>query len=262
MLGMTLDFGYPWWLSYGHLTLAMATGCVFAIGWFRRWSRVALIPLGLLTLWAGTVFPLMRFGVNINSVARMPAPNFLQSLPERQLKVLDIGAGTGRSTIMLLSARPNASVVALDLFGESFDSHFGHSHEDARDRLQANLKAAGVDQRASIVKSDMRTLPFEEASFDGIVSAYAVDHLDRDGIKRTLAESARVLKPGGEFLLILVNGRDPWLRMAFGPMLAHGGFRGADWWTSRMREAGYLIVETGNSPGTFHVVGKKPGAAQ
>ncbi len=45
----------------------------------------------------------------------------------------------------------------------------------------------------------MREVPFAPASFDPIVSAYAVDHLNREGIDRALSEAARVVKPGGEF---------------------------------------------------------------
>jgi SAM-dependent methyltransferase len=133
----------------------------------------------------------------------------------------------------------------------------GDINEDSLKRLTANLRAAGVEPRASIVTADMRKLPFEDASFDGIVSAYAVDHLGRDGVKQTLAEAARVLKPGGEFLLVIVNGRDPWLRFAFGPLLAHGGFRGASWWEDRMRESGLQVEETGTSPGSFYMVVKR-----
>jgi SAM-dependent methyltransferase len=249
----SLDFGYPWWLGYGHLAVAGAVGAVLLLGYWRKWSKLSLILLGVVTLWAASVFLLIRFGVNINSVAAMPTGNFLRSGTGR---VLDLGAGTGRSSIMLLSARPKATLVALDLFGESFDNHFGHS-ETPQQRLLANLKAAGVDQRASIVTSDMRKLPFEDATFDGIVSSYAVDHLGQDGVKQTLAEASRVLKPGGEFLMVIVNGKDPWMRFAFGPLLAHGGFRGAPWWEASVQEAGLKVTETGTVPASFYILARR-----
>lgn len=40
----------------------------------------------------------------------------------------------------------------------------------------ANLKAAGVEQRATIATAGMRKLPFENASFDAVVTSYAIDH--------------------------------------------------------------------------------------
>ena len=255
MAGMitSLDFGYPWWLGYGHLAVAAALAALLLLGYWRNWSKWPLILLGVITLWAGSVFLLIRFGVNINSVAAMPTENFLRSGTGR---VLDLGAGTGRSSIMLLSARPKATLVALDLFGESFDNHFGHG-ETPQQRLLANLKEAGVDDRASIVTSDMRKLPFENATFDGIVSCYAVDHLGRDGVKQTLAEASRVLKPGGEFLMVIVNGKDPWMRFAFGPLLAHGGFRGAPWWEGAVKDAGLTVAETGTVPASFYILARR-----
>jgi SAM-dependent methyltransferase len=252
-MSASLDFAYPWWLSYGHLTLAAGTGAMLMLGYFRKWSKWPLILLSALTLWAALVFLLIRFGVNVNSVAALPSENFLRSGAG---KVLDLGAGTGRSSIMVLSARPNATLVALDLFGASFDMHFGHS-ETPQQLLMANLKAAGVDQRASIVKGDMRSLPFEDSTFEGIVSSYAVDHLGRDGIKPALAEAARVLKPGGDFLLMVINGRDPWMWLAFGPLLAHGSFRGLSWWEDRILESGLRVTEKGTTPATFYIVARR-----
>jgi SAM-dependent methyltransferase len=248
-----LDFGYPWWLSYGHLALGAAGVAVVLFGWWRKWSKWALVAPGVIAVWALSVFVLIRLGMNINAVPAMPTENFLRS---GSGKVLDLGAGTGRSSIMLLSARPHATLVALDLFGESFDRHFGRT-ETPQQRLMANLKAAGVDGRASIVTSDMRKTPFADGAFDGIISSYAVDHLDREGIRQTLSEAKRVLKPGGEFLLVIVNGKDPWLHFAFGPLLAHGGFRGTGWWESQMRDAGFQVAETGTVPASFYMVGRR-----
>jgi ubiquinone/menaquinone biosynthesis C-methylase UbiE len=112
---------------------------------------------------------------------------------------------------MVLEARPLAILVALDLFADSFEQHFGPS-QSPRQRLLANLKTAGVEQRATIVTADMRKLPFDGGAFDAIGSAYAIDHLDRRGVSQSLAEAARVVKPGGEFLAILVDS-EPWSRV-------------------------------------------------
>jgi ubiquinone/menaquinone biosynthesis C-methylase UbiE len=166
-----------------------------------------------------------------------------------------MGAGTGRSSIMVLEARPQATLVALDLFAESFDQHFGRS-EKPEDRLLRNLKAAGVDQRATIETGDMRKLPFEPATFDAIVSAYAVDHLNREGTSQALSEAARVEKPGGDFLLILI-GKEPWGRFAFGPLIMHAGTRGPEWWTARLQEAGFHVLEEGTCPATLYLLARR-----
>ncbi|MBM3785524.1 MAG: class I SAM-dependent methyltransferase [Acidobacteria bacterium] len=249
-MNSSLDFGYPWWLHYGHLTIASLAGLFLYKGPKARWARCLLFGIAA---WALLCFMLIQFGARIDSVAELPTGNFLAS---NQGKVLDLGAGTGRSAIMVLRARPGVTVVALDLFGESFDMHFGRG-PDPQQLLRANLKAAGVEERTSIVAADMRKLPFENASFEGIVSAFAVDHLNREGVGQTLAESARVLKPNGEFLLIVTNGRDPWARFAFGPLLAHGGFRASEWWEARLRESGLQVAEKGTSPPAFYFVAKR-----
>ena len=38
--------------------------------------------------------------------------------------MLDLGAGSGRSTLMVLEARPKATLVALDSFSNSYAEHF------------------------------------------------------------------------------------------------------------------------------------------
>jgi ubiquinone/menaquinone biosynthesis C-methylase UbiE len=173
----------------------------------------------------------------------------------RRGRVLDMGAGTGRSSIMVLESRPQATLVALDLFGKSFDQHFGRG-ETPQGRLLANLKAAGVDQRATIATADMRKLPFEPAAFDAVVSAYAIDHLNRQGTDQALAEAARVLKPGGELLLMII-ANEKWAKFAFGPLLSHGGPRGADWWTAHVQQAGFQILEQGTRPLTFYLLARR-----
>ena len=208
--------------------------------------------LAVLALWSSAAFVVARFTLDINGRAPLPTQNFFRAGTGR---VLDLGAGTGRSSIMVLEARPQATLVALDLFGDSFEHHFGPG-ESPQERLLQNLKAAGVAERTSITTADMRKLPFEPATFDAIVSAYAVDHLNREGITQALAEAARVVKPGGDFLLILV-GKEPWVQFAFGPLIMHSGARGPAWWATRLQEAGFQILEQGTRPGTLYLLARR-----
>lgn len=248
----SIDFGYPWWLSYGHLVILLpALGGLFA-GWRLGWRRLWRIVLGGIALWAATSIYVTR-SFNVNGIASLPTESFLKSGTGR---VLDIGAGTGRSSIMVLTARPKVTLVAMDLFGDSFGHHFG-SNRDPRERLLANLKAAGVADRAVIETGDMRKLPFAAESFDAIVSAYAVDHVGRDGALQALAEAHRVVKPGGQFLLVLV-GNDRWTRFAYGPLLTHGGTRGPGWWREAARQAGFAAEEEGSSPATIFFLLRRP----
>lgn len=246
-----MDYGYPWWLSYGHAPLLAVTGAVAAIAYRRRWPRWLVAVAAALALWSVAALVVTRFVIDVNGRPELPTEAFLRSGAGR---VLDIGAGTGRSTIMVLQARPKTTIVASDLFGASFDQHFGKG-ATPQERLLANLQAAGVEQRATIATADMRKLPFEAASFDGVVSAYAMDHLNRQGSEEALAEAARVLKPGGEFLLMII-ANEKWAKFAFGPLLSHST-RGTAWWVEHTGKAGFAVVESGTRPLTFYVLGRK-----
>jgi SAM-dependent methyltransferase len=246
-----IDFGYPWWLSYGHLLVLALAVTVLLLGYARGWSRWPMLLLSIVVLWSTAAFLIARFVINVNGRASLPTQSILRSGTGR---VLDMGAGTGRSSIMLLEARPQTTLVALDLFGQSFQQHFGPGARP-EDRLLANLKAAGVEARTEIRAGDMRKLPFEPAAFDAIVSSYAIDHLNREGVQQALAEAARVLKPGGELLLTFI-ANDGWLRFTFGPLLLHGT-RGPAWWTSRLEEAGFQVLEQGSRPATLYLLARK-----
>lgn len=247
-----IDFGYPWWLSYGHLPILLGAVAILLLGYRRKWSKWPMLLLGVLALWSGAAFVVAHFVIGLDGRGSLPTQSFLRSGAGR---VLDIGAGTGRSSIMVLEARPQVTLVALDLFADSFDRHFGHT-ESPQQRLLANLKAAGVDRRATIETADMRKLPFETAAFDAIVSAYAIDHLNREGIDQALAEAARVVKPGGDFLLMLI-AKEPWVQFTFGPLLAHRGPRGPAWWTARLQEAKFQVLEEGTRPGTLYLLAQR-----
>lgn len=247
-----IDFGYPWWISYGHLPILLGAVSLLLFGYTRKWPKWPMLLFGALALWSGTAFLVARVVIGINGRSSLPTQSFLSSGTGR---VLDMGAGTGRSSIMVLEARPRATLVALDLFAESFKQHFGHT-KSPQQRLLANLKAAGVERRATVETADMRKLPFEAAAFDAIVSAYAIDHLNRQGIDQALAEAARVVRPGGDFLLMLI-AKEPWVQFTFGPLLTHMGPRGRDWWTARLREAGFKVLEDGTRPATLYLLSQR-----
>jgi SAM-dependent methyltransferase len=247
-----LDFAYPWWLTYGHLPVMAAAFALVLLAVARKWSTWSMLLLCLLALWSTAAFLTQRFILNINAVPALPTQSYLRSGTGR---VLDLGAGTGRSSIMVLAARPRTTLVALDLFGRSFEQHFGPS-PDPRQKLLANLEAAGVAQRVTIETADVRQLPFAPAAFDAIVSAYTIDHLDRQGSDQSLAEAARVLKPGGDFLLMLI-ANEAWGKLIFGPLLAHSGLRNEAWWTVHLQNAGFQVVESGHRPLTLYLLARR-----
>src|SRR4051812_34457335 len=103
----SIDFGYPWWLSYGHLPILAAAVSILLIGYARKWSTRRMLFVGVVALWSGAALIVERFVIDVNGRAALPTESFLSSGVGR---VLDIGAGTGRSSIMVLQSRPQATL--------------------------------------------------------------------------------------------------------------------------------------------------------
>ena len=52
---------------------------------------------------------------------------------------------------------------------------------------------------------DVRNLPFRSASFDAVMCCYLLELLSRQDIQLTLREIRRVLRPGGNFSLVVIG---------------------------------------------------------
>lgn len=107
----------------------------------------------------------------------------LDRLPARA-RVLDAGCGAGVPVTSRLLAR-GFPTVGLDI-------------SIAQLALAKDLVAA-----AKPVQGDLSALPFHDASFDAVVSHYAVIHVPREDHPAVFAEVRRVLKPSGWTLLCL-----------------------------------------------------------
>ncbi len=105
----------------------------------------------------------------------------------RDKKVLDIGAGTGRVSVML--KRNGAKVTALDL----------------SESMLSILKKK--EPAIEIVIGDAESLPFGDETFDVIVAAFVVVHLSEP--RRFFEEAYRVLKDGGQLLITNINQKEP-----------------------------------------------------
>jgi cyclopropane fatty-acyl-phospholipid synthase-like methyltransferase len=150
---------------------------------------------------------------------------------------------------MVAEARPGVHVVGLDNFSAQY------IRGNSRDLFLRNAKAAGIGDRVDVMEADMRQIPAPAGSFDGAVSTYAIDHLGRQGIHQSLSEVSRVLKPGGDFLLMVIQ-RDPWLFYVYGPAVIHS-FAPPAFWDQQLQQAGFQVVEEGKTPGSAHFLCRK-----
>ncbi len=245
------DFDYAWPWTYGHLIAAIACGGLAWLCRARRLPRWTTLALSLVALWAIGGWIVVNGVLRFSLPVALPTPRFLA---EGSGRVLDMGAGSGRSTLMVLLERPNARVVALD----RYQGYYGIV-DNTPARLLANARAAGAETRVEAVVGDMRDMPFPDAAFDAVVSVAAIDHLNAEGIKLALTETGRVLRPRGEFLLMVINP-DRWVQFALPFLHAHGYFGGpgrTDWWRTQLVAAGFTVVEEGTPPATRYFLVRK-----
>lgn len=104
-------------------------------------------------------------------------------------RVLDLACGPGRHLTALV--RSGASVVGLDL-------------------SRALLQAARRRGAGTLVRGDMRRLPFRARAFDAVLNLFtSFGYFAADAEhEAVLAEVARVLRPGGRFVLDFLNAQD------------------------------------------------------
>ncbi|HSR66312.1 MAG TPA: class I SAM-dependent methyltransferase [Acidobacteriota bacterium] len=249
------EFGYGWAWNYGHLAAIIPFTLLALLAWKLEWSRWlrALAVAG--AAWGLAGLLIVQFVMRINLPMQLPTQSFLA---RGTGQVLDAGAGSGRSSLMVLLARPHSRVVALDLY----EGYYGIA-DNTPQRLLANAEIAGARERISAQAGDMREMPFPDASFDAAVSAYAIDHLSREGVENSLSEVRRVLRSEGEFLLIVINP-DIWIRMAYPFFVHHGYFGGRtdhQRWRSHLIDAGFQVTEMGTTPGSLYFLAHKPAAS-
>jgi SAM-dependent methyltransferase len=109
-------------------------------------------------------------------------------------RVLDVGCGNGYSTICFAAAAP----------GEYVGADYLPEMVEAAEGLQKEL--AGEFPAESPVRfevGDATELPFEDASFDTVISQRCLlNLLTWENQRRALDEVARVLEPGGRYLML------------------------------------------------------------
>ena len=110
---------------------------------------------------------------------------------DRTTPVLDCGVGTAVLGAAVAHAVPAVRWIA------AVDISIG-----MLTRAAASLRVAGV--AADLRHADARRLPFPDATFDLVVSAHMLEHLDEP--EAALREMARVLRPGAPLVIVAARG--------------------------------------------------------
>jgi ubiquinone/menaquinone biosynthesis C-methylase UbiE len=117
----------------------------------------------------------------IGTTLQIVGENLCESLDVRAgQKVLDVAAGNGNAS--LAAARRWCDVVATDYVPELLD--------------RARERAAAERLRIRFLEADAEALPFQDASFDVVVSTFGV--MFAPDQERAAGEMLRVCRPGGK----------------------------------------------------------------
>jgi arsenite methyltransferase len=119
-------------------------------------------------------------------------------------RVLDLGCGRGAVLLMAAQHLTTGRAVGVDIWNRRDQSG------NAAEATWRNAVAEGVSNRLELQTADMTALPFEDDSFDVVVSSLAIHNVKgRAGRDRVIDEAVRVLRPGGRLLFadIWATGR-------------------------------------------------------
>src|SRR5215813_656122 len=127
-------------------------------------------------------------------------------------RILDVGVGTGLS----LSDYSRASrICGVDI------------SEPMLRKAQERVRALGLSNVETLVVMDAKNLAFKDGSFDVVVAQYVITTVPDP--EATLDEFIRVLKPGGELILVNHIGAESGPRrvfeLAFAPLARRLGWR-------------------------------------
>ena len=120
--------------------------------------------------------------------ALAPIAAWLQGRNQRDVRGLDVGCGTGRLLASLHGAWPGMKLTGIDL---------------SAPYLAEARRLIGRTARVKLEEAAAEALPFDEASLDLVVSSFLLHELPEKIRAQSLAEMARVLKPGG--LIVIVD---------------------------------------------------------
>lgn len=116
-----------------------------------------------------------------------------RSLPGRMdCRLLDLGCGTGNTTLAVFDRFPGSRVACLDGSGEMLAA------------ARKKLESFPVDFHHKNLSSDDWHASWSGDTFDGAISTLVLEHLPFDNYRKVLRDLLRIMKPGAS--LIAVEG--------------------------------------------------------
>jgi ubiquinone/menaquinone biosynthesis C-methylase UbiE len=110
------------------------------------------------------------------------------SIPQRDIKILDIATGTGRTLKFLRAAFPMASLFGTDL-------------SPAYLRKANELLSQIPGELPQLLQGNAEELPYLENYFHAVTSVFLFHELPQEARQRVIEQAFRVTKPGGVFII-------------------------------------------------------------
>ena len=148
-------------------------------GWLSEESA-RIYDFQVETLFSGTADTMRR-------QALVPIAAQLKGRDQRQVSLLDVACGTGRFLSVVKSNWPKLNATALDL---------------SPSYLDAARKTLGDRRDVAFVEANAEAMPLAAASQDIVTAIFLFHELPPKVRPVVIAEIARVLKPGGVFVLL------------------------------------------------------------
>lgn len=165
---------------------------------------VLAIVTGQVRFWLLTSFLLALGALHLHFTLRGKFVVWAELLDRLRLRgderILDLGCGRGAVLLMAAQHLTTGRAVGVDLWRTQDQS--GNSPEATR----RNADAEGVADRVEQQTGDMTALPFEDGSFDVVLSSLAIHNISGGaGRERAIGEAVRVLRPGGRLVVVDVR---------------------------------------------------------
>lgn len=140
------------------------------------------LTLEFLTPWYDSIVNLFGFGKSFYTKIASHVD------PDSRSSILDVGTGTANLAITIKRRSPKAEVVACD------------PDEKILKIAKRKIQKEKIDIK--LVKALAQKLPFDNGSFDFVVSSFVIHHIPKPFKRQAFLEMRRVLKPHGTILII------------------------------------------------------------
>jgi SAM-dependent methyltransferase len=111
-------------------------------------------------------------------------------------RILDIGCGRGAVLLLAAQHLTTGRAIGIDLW------RIRDQSGNSADATRRNALAEGVADRIELHTADMMALPFDDNSFNLVVSSIAIHNINRRASRdKAIDEAVRVLRPGGRLMI-------------------------------------------------------------